>query len=214
MYVREFMTTNVVTVSSSTPIAEARKYIITHNVRRLPVVDKGKLVGMVSNRRIAQASPSTATTLSVWEINYLMAKMTVREIMVKDVVTCTPDTTAEAALFIAQQKQVGALPVVDDGHLVGIISTNDFIFRILNPLLGLGLPGTRLHIYDCGETGKIEEVVRFINKNELPIVAIHVDDSAERSTRDLIVQVNTEKPEQIMGELTGRGYKVEIRKRQ
>jgi acetoin utilization protein AcuB len=213
MRIKEFMTTNVVTVSSNTSIADARKFMVTHNIRRLPVVDRGKLVGIVSNRRIAEVSPSPATSLSIWELNYLLAKMTVKEIMVKDVVTISPDATAEAALALAQQRGVGALVVVDEGHLVGIVTTNDFVYRILNPLLGLGKPGARLHIYDCGSTHKIEEVVRFVNQRHLIIEALHVDDSPERGTRDLIVQVDTEDSTRLIEDLTSRGYRVEIRER-
>jgi len=213
MYIKEFMTTNVVTVSSNTSIADARKFMVTHNILRLPVVDKGKLVGIVSNRRIAEVSPSPATSLSIWELNYLLAKMTVKEIMIRDVVTIAPDATAEAALALAQERRVGALVVVDEGHLVGIVTTNDFVYRIMNPLLGLGKPGVRLHIYDCGATRKIEEVVRFINKHDLTIEALHMDDSQARGTRDLIVQVDTEDPTKLIEDLTTRGYKVEIRER-
>lgn len=215
MRVREFMTTNVITVSSKTPVADARKYMQVHKVRRLPVVDKGKIVGMISDRRVAEASPSAATTLSVWEINHLLSKMTVADIMMKPVVTVTQDTTAETALALAQDRGVGSLPVVDDkDRMVGIVTTNDFVYRIMNPLLGIGKPGTRLHIYDCGKTRQIEEALRFVNKAELDIVAIHVDSSSERDTRDLIVQVNTEDVEKLMTDLVNRGYKVAIRDRQ
>jgi acetoin utilization protein AcuB len=207
------MTTNVVTVSSNTSIADARRFMITHNILRLPVVDRGKLVGIVSKRRIAEVSPSPATSLSIWELNYLLAKMTVKEIMVKDVITISPDATAESALALAQQHKVGALVVMDEGHLVGIVTTNDIVYRILNPLLGLGKPGTRLHIYDCGATPKIEEVIRFVNKHNLTIEAIHVDDSPERRARDLIVQVDTEAPAKLIEDLTSQGYRVEIRER-
>ncbi|MCL0029861.1 hypothetical protein M1N19_02705 [Dehalococcoidia bacterium] len=85
--------------------------------------------------------------------------------------------------------------------------------RVLNPLLGLGKPGVRLHLYDCGTTPKIEEIVRFINKHDLTIEALHVDDSPERGTRDLIVQVNADDPAKLIEDLTTRGYRVEIRER-
>lgn len=215
MRVREFMTTNLITVSSKTPVVEARKYMQVHKVRRLPVVDKGKIVGMVSDRRVAEASPSAATTLSVWEINHLLSKMTVSEIMHKKVLTCSTDTTAESALALAQQYGVGSLPIIDEkDRLVGIVTTNDFVYRIMNPLLGIGKPGTRIHVYDCGNTNQIEEVVRFVNKANFNIMAIHVDDSIERETRDLIVQVDTEDASVLMTDLTNRGYKVAIRERQ
>ena len=96
MRVKDVMTWNVVTVASDTPIMEAKKIMEAHGVRRLPVVDKGKLVGIVSKDRIERVGPSPATSLSVWEINYLLAKMTVKEVMRKDVVTVTSDMSAEA----------------------------------------------------------------------------------------------------------------------
>lgn len=213
MRIREFMTTNVITVSSKTSIADARKFLVTHKIRRLPVVDKGKLIGIVSDRRIAEASPSAATTLSIWELNYLLSKMTVGEVMNRELTVVAPDTTAEAALALAQERRVGALLVVDEGHLVGIVTTNDFVYRIMNPLLGLGKPGIRLHIHDCGEARQIEEVARFINKHSLPIETIHLDFSEERKTRDLIVQVNTDHPGRLIDDLTAKGYKVELRER-
>ncbi|MBT4510732.1 MAG: CBS domain-containing protein [Chloroflexi bacterium] len=214
MRLREFMTTNVVTVSSKTTVADAKKYMVTHKIRRLPVVDKGKLVGMVSDRRVAEASPSAATTLSVWEINHLLDKMTVSEIMTKRVISVPQGTTAESALALAQEHGVGSLPVLDEEErLVGIVTTNDFVYRIMNPLLGIGKPGVRLHIYSCDTTQKIEEVVRFINKAGLQIEALHVDDSIERETRDLIVQVNTEDANGLISDLTNRGYSVIVRDR-
>ncbi|MFA4837364.1 MAG: CBS domain-containing protein [Dehalococcoidia bacterium] len=213
MRVREFMTTNVITVSSRTSIIDARKYMVTHGIRRLPVVDNGRLVGIVSFRKITEAAPSAATTLSVWEINHLLGKVTVGELMKRDPVTITPDTTAESALALAQERKVGALVVMDNGHLVGIVTTNDFVYRIMNPILGLGKPGVRLHVYGGGQARKIEEIVKIINKNNLEIESIHVDDSAERNERDVIVQVNTKDPGKLIKDLSDAGYKIEIRER-
>lgn len=214
MRVREFMTTNVITVSSDTSVVDAEKFMKLHKVRRLPVMDKGQLVGVVSDRRVAQASPSAATSLSRWEINALMSKLSVNEIMKVDIVTVTPDTTAEAALDMAQENGVGALPIVDEKQrLVGIVTTNDFVYRIMNPLLGLGKPGVRLHIYDCGSADKIEKAVGAVKKYNFRIEAIHVDDSNERDSRDLIIQVDTKEPQSLINDLTNQGFKVEIRER-
>ncbi len=214
MRVREFMTTNVITVSSKTSIFDAQKYLSVHKIRRLPVVDKGKLVGIVSDRRIAAASPSAATSLSVWELNNLMAKMTVGEIMTKPVMSISQDATAESALAQAQEHGVGAFPVMDNNNrLVGIVTTNDFVYRIMNPLLGIGKSGVRLHIYDCETTQKIEEVVGTLNKGNLQIEAIHLDDSIERESKDLIVQVDIEDPAKLISDLSNLGYKVEVRAR-
>ena len=211
MRVSEFMTTNVVTVSSKTALFEARKFIVAHNIRRLPVVDRGKLVGIVSDRRIASASPSSHTTLSVWEMNEWLNKVTVGELMKKNLTTVTPDTTAEVAVALAQKNKVGSLLVIDDERLVGIVTTNDFFYRILNPLLGIGKPGTRLHIFDCGETGKIEGVMKLLGRHNMEIVAIHLDESDERPGRDLIIQVNGKEAGKLIEDLTAGGYRVEVR---
>jgi len=214
MRVREFMTTNVITVSSKTPVAEARKIITYHKIRRLPVVDKGKVVGIVSDKALAEASPGAATSLSVWEVNYLLAKMTVGQLMKKSVVTVEQDSTAESALALAQRHGVGSLPVLDDKErLVGIVTTNDFVYRIMNPLLGIGKPGVRLHIFDCSTPQKICEVIQAIGGANLQIEAIHVDDSPERESRDLIVQINTDSPENLIHDLSKKGFKVEVRSR-
>ena len=175
MLVRDIMTTNVVTVPSSTPILEARKIMEVHNIRRLPVVDRHKLVGIVTRNMTRRAAPSEATSLSVWEINYLLAKMKVADIMKRDVVTVSPDITVECAVATAQERGVGALPVIEDGLVVGIVTTNDFVYRIMNPLLGLGKPGVRVHIYDCGTTQKIYQAVGAVARAGLELVAIHVD---------------------------------------
>ncbi|MFO8011444.1 MAG: CBS domain-containing protein [Dehalococcoidia bacterium] len=214
MRVREFMTTNVISVSSKTPVLDAQKYMSVHRIRRLPVVDKGKVQGIVSDRRIAAASPSAATSLSVWEINNLMSKLTVGEIMSTPVYTVSQDTTAESALAFAQDKGIGSLPVVDDkNRLVGIVTTNDFVYRIMNPLLGIGKPGARLHIFDCGKTQNILEVIQTLNDMNLQVEAVHVDDSIERDTRDLIVQVDMQDASELIRKISNLGYSVDVRER-
>lgn len=215
MRVREFMTTNVITVSTKTSILDAQRYMSVHRVRRLPVVDKGKLVGIVTDRRVAAASPSSATTLSVWESNNLLSKMTVGEIMNKPVISIHQDTTAESALALAQERGIGAFPIVDDKQrLVGIVTTNDFVYRIMNPLLGLGKPGIRIHILDCGTIQKIVQVLNAIEKSGFELEAIHIDDSIERDTRDLICQLNTEDASHLLSELRNAGYQVHVRERE
>src|SRR3989304_4359870 len=97
MDVRDIMSSNVVTIPSSTSIADAKRIMEAHRFRRLPVVDKGKLVGIVTERRLESVSPSKATSLTVWELSYLLHKTSVKEIMERHVVTVSPDMTAEEA---------------------------------------------------------------------------------------------------------------------
>ena len=110
MRVRNIMSSPVVTVTSDMPVLEAAKYMKEKRIERLPVVDGGKLQGIVTKDRVLRASPSMATSLSLHEIHYLFAKLTVKEIMQRDVTTVTPDTTVENAVRLAQEKRVGCLP--------------------------------------------------------------------------------------------------------
>ncbi len=214
MYVKEFMTTKLVTVTSEATVVRAARLMYAHKVRRLPIVDEGRLVGIVGDKAVAAALPSAATTLSPKEMSDNLSKVPVHEVMHKDVITVTPDTTAEGALALAQENIVGCLVVVDDqGGPVGIVTITDFIYRILNPLLGLEKPGIRLHVYECGETGQIKQVAEVIERHGLKLEAIHVDDSSITGKRDLIVQVVTEEPDPLINDLTKQGYKVELRKR-
>jgi acetoin utilization protein AcuB len=211
--VRDIMTWNVVTVTSDTPIMEARKVMEAHKVLRLPVVDKGKLVGMVTKERITRTGPSPATSLSVWEINYLLAKMTVREIMAKDLVTVTPDTTVESAVALAQTKGVGALPVVEDGKLVGIVTTNDFFYKIFNPMLGINRPGTRVVVHSAANPKGFQDVGESMKKQGAKLIAIHQGPPIDDQEKDLLVQLDTSDASVFLKELAAKGYRTELEER-
>ena len=213
MYVRDIMTTNVVTIPSSTSIADAKRIMEAHRFRRLPVVDKGKLVGIVTEHRLESISPSKATSLSVWELSYLLDKTTVKEIMERNVVTVSPDMTVEESLAVAQGHKVGALVVVEDGRVVGIATTNDFFYKIVNPILGLGQPGTRIEITGGGECSEMEKIISTINKLGLRIVTCHIIALPEVTKKDIVVHVDTEDASQLVAELKNKGYKVSVRKR-
>jgi len=210
MKIRDVMTWNVITVASDTPIMEARKIMDTHKIRRLPVVDKGKLVGMISKERIARSGPSSATSLSVWEINYLLSKMTVKEIMTKEVVTVHPDMTVEAALALAQTKGVGALPVMENNKLLGIATTNDFFYKILNPLLGIGEPGTRIIISGGTEIKNVQEIMEAVKKLGAKMASFHSMPPVEGKEQDLCIHVNKGDVTQLIKDLKSKGYSAEI----
>jgi len=213
MYVRDIMTTNVVTIPSSTSIADARRIMDAHRIRRLPVVDKGKLVGIVSGRRLESVSPSQATSLSVWELTYLLNKITVKEIMERNVATVSPDMSAEEALALGQSNRVGAAVVVEDGRVVGIVTTNDFFYKIVNPILGIGQPGTRIEIIGGGETKALAGIVSTINELGLEIITLHIEQLPEAKTKDVCVHINSEDVSKLLAELKGKGHRVSVRKR-
>lgn len=214
MFVSEFMTSRVISISSDETITRAARLMSTYQVRRLPVIDDGDLVGIIGEKAVREAWPSAASSLSSREIAGSLSEMTVKTMMNREVVTVTPDTTAETALAIAQENKVGALVVVDDKKKVlGIVTTNDFIHRILNPMLGKGKPGSRIHIYDCSIPSQVALVTALLEKHGLEIVAIHMDDSVDRNTRDLIVQLDTDDPSEYICDLTDHGFTAKTRKR-
>ena len=215
MFVKDVMTMNVVNIPSNTTIADAKRIMEAHRIRRLPVVDRGKLVGIVTEHRLEAYTPSKATSLSVWEIGYLLGTTTVKDIMEKHVVTVTPDMTVEEALALSQEKGVGALLVVDNGRLVGIVTTNDFFYKIANPVLGIGMPGTRVEVLGKGEDRVIEDVVSMANKEGVRIITIHVINVPEEpgEKKDIVIHLDTEDVSKIVGELKEKGYEVILRTR-
>lgn len=218
MYVSDVMTSNVVTIPSSTSIADARRIMSAHKIKRLPVVDKGKLVGIVTAHGLEQVSPSKATSLTVWEISYLLQKTTVKEIMEKHVVTVPPDMMVEEAISVAQSNKVGSLVVLEDSRVVGIVTTNDFFYKIVNPLLGVGrsgapLPGTRVEVIGGGEGSAMEETISITNKLGMKILSVHSMPTVEgAATKNLCMHLENEDVSQLISQLEGKGYSVRLRK--
>ncbi len=174
MFVRMWMTTDVVTVTPETPILEAQDIMKKHSVRRLPVVTKrGKLVGIITKSDIQEAGPSDATTLSIWELNYLLARTTVEQIMIKaeDSITVGPNDPIEQAALLMRKHKVGGLPVVDGNHLVGIITESD-IFEVLLGLLGVHQKGTRLTIELEDRPGALAEVLDVLREHDANVRSI------------------------------------------
>jgi acetoin utilization protein AcuB len=127
MRVRDLMTTSLVTVGPDTPIFDAKKTMAEQRIRHLLVTDEGGLLGIVTDRDIRLNLPSPATSLSVWELNYLLAKLTVRDVMTKNPITMSPDQAARDAASVMVARKIGALPVTAHGRLVGIVTETDFV---------------------------------------------------------------------------------------
>ena len=216
MYVRDIMTTNVITIPSNASVIEARRLMDQKKLRRLPVVDKGKLVGVVSASGLERAvQPATAG--NVWELSYSLGSLyrtPVKDVMQKRVVTVTPTMTAEEALALAQSRKVGGLVVVENGNkVVGVVTTNDFFYRIVNKVLGLGEPGERIWVPGGGEGKALEEIISVINKQCMEITTLHIIAAPKATKKDLVAHVNCEDVSQLVAELKSKGYRVELRKR-
>ena len=127
MTVTELMTPSPITTGPDTPVLEARQLMIQKRIRHLLVAEAGKLLGIVTDRDIRLNLPSPATSLSVWEVNYLLARMTVESAMTTSVVVISPRHDAKEAALLMLDHKIGALPVVDGGRLVGIITETDLL---------------------------------------------------------------------------------------
>jgi acetoin utilization protein AcuB len=172
MFVNERMSHPVISIRPDLTIQDALALMKEEGIRRLPVVDnKGKLTGIVSEQDLLQASPSDATSLSVWELNYLISKITVDEIMNKDVITIDETTPVEEAARIMADNKIGGMPVMKDGEMVGIITETD-LFKLFLELLGAREQGVRVTALIKDQPGELEKVTRAIHAGNGNIVAI------------------------------------------
>jgi acetoin utilization protein AcuB len=127
MRVRDIMTAHPITVDPETPMLEARQWMVQKRIRHLIVVENARVVGIVTDRDIRLNLPSPATSLSVWELNYLLAQLTVGGVMSATVLVVDPDRPVADAARIMMEHKIGALPVVDEGRLIGIVTESDFV---------------------------------------------------------------------------------------
>ena len=162
MTVGYFMTRKVITISPDTSFHDALKLMKDKKIRRLPVVENDKLVGIVTEKDLLYASPSMATTLDIWELHYLLSKLKVKEIMTKEVITVREDDSiVKAALEMAENK-VGALPVLNEaGNLVGIITETD-IFKIFIEMMGTRRDGVRYTFETEDRPGLIKDLSKIV----------------------------------------------------
>jgi acetoin utilization protein AcuB len=213
MYMSDVMTTNVYTIPSNTSLAEARRVMEAHHVRRIPVVDRGTLVGIVTRDQLDRVGPSQVSSFNIHDLTRILNKVTIKDVMTKNPITVSPDATVEEAVTLAQEKKIGALLVVDNGRLVGIATTNDFFYKILNPILGIGKPGSRLIVKNCGGTKHIEQIIATINRMRLEVETMFMLPFPERDQHNFVVHLSSEDPSALIQELRKIGCEVERRAR-
>ncbi|MEW6183255.1 MAG: CBS and ACT domain-containing protein [Bacillota bacterium] len=157
MFVRDCMTANPITISKDTQIFQALEIVRNQNIRHLPVVKDGKLIGLVTERGLLRVSPSPATTLSVYELNYILTKITVAEALIKNPIVVAPDLPIEEAALLMRERKVGCLPVVEGNKLVGIITQTDMVETLVR-LFGLRTAGSRIVIEAVDRIGVLNEI--------------------------------------------------------
>jgi acetoin utilization protein AcuB len=208
MRIRDMMTRNPVTVDSETLVMDAHKIMKESNIRRLPVVDKGKLVGIVTKHDLLEASPSPATSLSVHELNYLLSKMKVKEIMKKNPVTLTPETPFEEALKIGQERKIGAFPVVENGKVVGIATESDIV-RFLTRALGVREEGSRITIEGLGgKWGDLQKIISIADQHQTVILSMISLERPEKKDWMLVLRLKTTEPDPVVRAFKKAGLNV------
>jgi acetoin utilization protein AcuB len=161
MFVGERMSRPVISVSPESPINEVLAMFKKEHIRRAPVMKTGKLVGIVSERDLLNASASSATTLSVWELNYLISKVKVKDVMSTEVITVDKDTPIEEAARIMADTKIGGLPVTSAGKVVGIITETD-LFKIFLELMGARQKALRVTATIPEQPGELARVTKAI----------------------------------------------------
>jgi acetoin utilization protein AcuB len=158
MLVKDRMSPNPVTVTTNTSLKDALELVRDNPFRHLPVLDdNGKLVGIVTEKSLVYASPTSSTTLSVFEIDYILSRTKLGQILQGEVVAVGPGLPIEEAARVMIDNRIGCLPVVQDDELVGIISDTD-IFRVFVEGLGGGHPSLRITVVVPEEVGSLAHV--------------------------------------------------------
>ena len=164
MLVANWMSKNIITVDEKDSMQDAMKLLKENDIRMLPVMKKGKLVGIVTDRDLKRASASDATTLEIHELLYLLTRIKVKNIMTKEVITVPPDFTVEETALVLQKNKISGAPVVDSkGKVVGTITQTD-LFRVLISLTGVAKGGIQFGLQVDDRPGSIKEVADIIRK--------------------------------------------------
>jgi acetoin utilization protein AcuB len=202
------MSHNPITIRDNTSLDEALRIMRENKVRRLPILDKkGKMVGIVSEKDLLYASPSPATSLSVWEIHSLVAKIKVSDLMTKNVITVCEDCPIEEAARVMVDNKIGGLPVMRGDQLVGIITETD-LFKIFLELLGAREQGTRFTLLVPEKKGMLAAVAQQVSQLGGNIIALGTFLGDDPSNRTITMKVQDVDKEDLWPKLEQLGAKL------
>ena len=208
MKVRERISRDLAIVNPDTTIADAFQLMQDRRVRRLPVMSKNKLVGIVTIKDLNKVSPSSATSLSIFELNYLLVKTKIKDILPKNmkVITIEADANIERAAVLMREHQIGGIPVLEDGNLVGIITETN-IFDAFIDILGVSRPGTRIDMEVDERVGAVAAVTGIIAQHGISIENIVLVEK-ELGLYDLILRLDTTEADEAVISLRHNGFKI------
>lgn len=206
MYVRQFMTDQVFTASPSESIADTMALMREKKITRMPVVEKGKLVGFVTDGDLREVSPSPATTLSIFELNYLIAKTPIREVAIKKVVFCHPDTQIEDAAMLMRDHKIGGLPVVEGDKVVGIITGSDILDAFLD-IMGFRSPGRRVMIETKDQIGVMSDLAATTKELEVNIGSLAVYHLKDNQIQ-ILARLQGDRAVEVEESIQKKGYRI------
>lgn len=206
MFVADWMTRQVVTVGPDESVAHAMHLMKEKRIKHLPVLKDGRLVGVISDRDINAYAPSKATSLDVFEINYLLAKATVKESMGRKLTTTAPETPVEAAALVMLENDIGCLPVLEGGALVGIISDRD-IFRSLVDISGVRHGGHRISLTIEDRPGTIRAITDLVRSSGYHLQGILSSyEGVAKGSRRVVIRTTTEGDFDALSAALGAAY--------
>ncbi|EEG77153.1 CBS and ACT domain-containing protein [Dethiobacter alkaliphilus] len=209
MLIKDRMTKDVITVSPETTVPDALNLMEEKDVRHLPVVEKGRLTGIVSMLDLVRATPSPATSLSIWELNYLLAKLPVQDIMTKDVISVGPDTPIDDAALLMRTNKIGGLPVVKEEQVVGIVTETD-IFSAVLEMFGVTRGGLRLTLELPDQHGALVKAAEMFRNFGVNVVSLTVLPSdAEKNVGQSVWRLqDCENVDELLDFLKEKSYRV------
>ncbi len=208
MNVGKRMMRNPVFVDENDSMKKAMDLLREHEIRHLPVLKDGvKLVGIVSERDIKQASPSPATALEIREIYYLLDKVKVRQIMTRRPYTVSSTAPIEEAALIMREKKIGCLPVVEEGTLVGILTETDILDAFIESM-GVNGPGYRVELALPNRPGMLYEVLKLLKDFDVNIVSVATAVHEDPTTKVLILRMETKNYKVLKSALKKAGYEM------
>ncbi len=208
MFVKERMTSNPVTVTEDTSLHDALRLLRERKVRRLPVLNKaGDLVGIISEKDLLYAAPSPATSLSVFEVNYLIAQIKIKQLMSEKLITVDDDCPLEEAARIMADNAVSGLPVLHNGKLVGMITESD-LFKSFLELLGARSRGLRLTVLVPNRKGVLAQLTGAISRLGGDIIALGTVITGDEKQGELILKVRDVDRESLLMDLNALEFQV------
>jgi len=209
MRVKDFMKKEVITMEPQTPILDALDIMKKNKIKHLPVTQDGEFKGFVTRGMLRDASPSDATSLDIYEISYLISKLTIGKIMIKEPITVSPDLPLEEAIWMGQEHDVRAFPVLEDQNLVGIITQSDISGVVANAL-GVGESDSKRITIDASgkRFGYLKDLVQLLDSHKIPMLSMMGIERSKKGNWYIILRLRTGDASAVAEDLRENGFNV------